>query len=126
MPSEKEQMQGKKPRLHPELGLLMTTSGSTGSPKLVRQSKENVFINAAAIVDYLEIGEFDRAITTLPMSYTYGLSIVNSHLLAGAELLLTDISIMQREFWKFFHKEKATSFAGVPYTYEMLKKTEVY
>lgn len=122
MPSEKEQMQGKKPRLHPELGLLMTTSGSTGSPKLVRQSKENVFINAAAIVDYLEIGEFDRAITTLPMSYTYGLSIVNSHLLAGAELLLTDISIMQREFWKFFHKEKATSFAGVPYTYEMLKR----
>ena len=122
IPSEKEQMEGKKPRLHPELALLMTTSGSTGSPKLVRQSTTNVFVNAAAIVDYLEIGEFDRAITTLPMSYTYGLSIVNSHLLAGAELLLTDISIMRREFWDFFHKEKASSIAGVPYTYEMLKR----
>ncbi len=122
MPTHKELMDGKRPRLHPELALLMTTSGSTGSPKLVRQSATNVFVNAAAIVDYLEIGEFDRAITTLPMSYTYGLSIVNSHLLAGAELLLTDISIMQREFWTFFQKEKATSIAGVPYTYEMLKR----
>ncbi|MEE3466956.1 MAG: AMP-binding protein [Eubacterium sp.] len=122
IPSEKEQMEGKKPRLHPDLALLLTTSGSTGSPKLVRQSRTNVLVNAASIVDYLEIGEFDRAITTLPMSYTYGLSIVNSHLLAGAELLLTDISIMQRDFWDFFQKEKASSLAGVPYTYEMLKK----
>ncbi|MBO4396657.1 MAG: AMP-binding protein [Eubacterium sp.] len=121
-PTQKEYNEGKRPRLHPELGLLMTTSGSTGSPKLVRQSEKNVVVNAAAIVDYLEIGEFDRAITTLPMSYTYGLSVINSHLLAGAELLLTDISIMQREFWDFFKKEKASSFAGVPYTYEMLKK----
>lgn len=121
-PSQMEQMEGVRPRLHPNLALLMTTSGSTGSPKLVRQSHVNVFTNAAAIVDYLEIGEFDRAITTLPMSYTYGLSIINSHLLAGAELLLTDMSVMQREFWDFFNKEKASSLAGVPYTYEMLKK----
>lgn len=109
-------------RLHPDLGLLMTTSGSTGSPKLVRQSLKNVIVNAAAIGDYLEIGEFDRAITTLPMSYTYGLSVINSHIMTGATLLLTDLSIMQREFWTFFNKEKATSIAGVPYTYEMLKK----
>lgn len=121
-PSQQEQKEGKKPRLYPELAQLLTTSGSTGSPKLVRQSYKNVYINAAAIVDYLEIGEFDRAITTLPMSYTYGLSIINSHLLAGAELLLTDVSCMQREFWDFFKKEKASSLAGVPYTYEMLKK----
>ena len=121
-PTQKEYNEGKRARLHPELGLLLTTSGSTGSPKLVRQSENNVIVNAAAIVDYLEISEFDRAITTLPMSYTYGLSVINSHLLAGAELLLTDISIMQREFWDFFKKEKASSLAGVPYTYEMLKK----
>lgn len=122
MPSEKELAAGARPRLHPDLALLLTTSGSTGSPKLVRQSRENVAVNAAAIVDYLEIGEFDRAITTLPMSYTYGLSVINSHLLAGAELLLTEMSVMQRDFWKFFNKEKASSLAGVPYTYEMLKK----
>ncbi|MBO6108207.1 MAG: AMP-binding protein [Eubacterium sp.] len=121
-PTTDELKKGIRPRLHPDLGLLMTTSGTTGSPKLVRQSKKNVYVNACAIDDYLEIGEFERAITTEPMSHTYGLSVINSHLIAGAELLLTDLSINQKEFWDFLKKEKATSIAGVPHTYEMLKK----
>ncbi|MBQ7635780.1 MAG: AMP-binding protein [Lachnospiraceae bacterium] len=108
--------------LHPELALLLTTSGSTGSPKFVRQSYENVLNNARAIANYLELDETERPITTLPMNYTYGLSIINSHLLMGATLLLTDKSIMQREFWSFFREARATSFGGVPYTYEMLDR----
>ncbi|MBQ7200757.1 MAG: AMP-binding protein [Eubacterium sp.] len=120
MPSAKELENGDRPRLHPELALLMMTRGTTGDPKVVRLSDENVFINAAAIVDYLEIGEFDRAITTLPMSHNYGLSVINSHLLAGAELLLTDMSVTKKEFWDFFNREKATSFAGDADVYEKL------
>ena len=108
--------------LHPDLALLLTTSGSTGSPKFVRQSYENVRSNAEAIVSYLELDETERPITTLPMNYTYGLSIINSHLLAGAALLVTDKSMMQREFWSFFKTAGATSFGGVPYTYEMLDR----
>ncbi|MBQ4462969.1 MAG: AMP-binding protein [Eubacterium sp.] len=120
MPSVKELEKGDRPRLHPELALLMMTRGTTGDPKVVRLSDENVFINAAAIVDYLEIGEFDRAITTLPMATNYGLSVINSHLLAGAELLLTDMSVTKKEFWDFFNREKATSFAGDADVYEKL------
>lgn len=120
MPSAKELENGDRPRLHPELALLMMTRGTTGDPKVVRLSDENVFINAAAIVDYLEIGEFDRAITTLPMATNYGLSVINSHLLAGAELLLTDMSVEKKEFWDFFNREKATSFAGDADVYEKL------
>ena len=105
-----------------DLALLLTTSGSTGSPKFVRQSYENIRINAEQIVEYLGINSDERAITTLPMNYTYGLSIINSHLLVGAAVLLTDKGIMQREFWQFFKDSKATSFGGVPYTYEMLYK----
>ena len=56
------------------------------------------------------------------MNYTYGLSIINSHLLVGATLLVTDKSLMQKEFWEFFEKQQATSFGGVPYTYEILDK----
>ena len=97
--------EGAQARLHPELAMLMMTKGTTGDPKVVRLSKENVYINTAAIVDYLEIGEFDRAITTLPMSHNYGLSVINSHLLAGAELLLTDMSVTKKEFWDFSAKE---------------------
>lgn len=108
--------------LYQDLCLLLTTSGSTGSPKFVRQSYANVLSNARAIVEYLQLDESERPITTLPMNYTYGLSIINSHLLAGATLLLTDKGLMQKEFWNFFEEQGATSFGGVPYTYEMLDR----
>lgn len=110
------------PKLHEDLALLLTTSGSTGSPKLVRQSYENIRANTASIVEYLRLDSSERPITTLPMNYTYGLSIINSHLTAGATILLIDKSIMQREFWDFLSVQGATSFGGVPYTYEMLDK----
>ena len=108
--------------LHPDLALLLTTSGSTGSPKLVRQSYKNIRANTASIVEYLKLDSSERPITTLPMNYTYGLSIINSHLAVGATILLTEKSIMQRDFWNFFVEQDATSFGGVPYTYEMLDK----
>ena len=108
--------------LYEELGLLLTTSGSTGSPKLVRQSYENIIENAKAIATYLELDQTERPITTLPMNYTYGLSIIHSHLLVGATLLITEKTMMQREFWTFLKEAHATSFGGVPYTYEILDK----
>lgn len=115
-----------KYELNDDLCLLLTTSGSTGSPKFVRQSYANVKTNAESIVQYLEIDETQRAITTLPMNYTYGLSIINSHLMVGATLLVTDKGLMQKEFWQFFKEQRATSFGGVPYTYEMLDKLRFY
>ena len=112
--------------INEELALLLTTSGSTGSPKFVRQSYTNVLSNAQAIAEYLEIDEKERAITTLPMNYTYGLSIINSHILKGACVLLTGQSLMMRGFWDFFNEKKATSFGGVPATYELLEKRRFF
>ena len=108
--------------LYSELALLLTTSGSTGSPKFVRQSYENIRANTESIIHYLELDSSERPITTLPMNYTYGLSIINTHLAVGATILLTDKTLMQKEFWSFFKEQEATSFGGVPYTYEMLDK----
>ena len=108
--------------LNDQLALLITTSGSTGSPKLVRQSRRNLVSNASAIAEYLEISSDDRPISTLPMNYVYGLSVINSHFLKGATLLLTSRGVVQKEFWAFFREQRATSMAGVPYTYEILKK----
>lgn len=113
---------GDETRLAPELALLLTTSGSTGSPKFVRQSYRNIRANTDSIVQYLSLTEAERPITTLPMNYTYGLSILNSHLDVGATLLLTDRGVAQKEFWSFFRAGGATSFGGVPYTYEMLDR----
>ncbi len=108
--------------LYDELALLLTTSGSTGSPKFVRQSYTNIMENARSIAQYLELDETERPITTLPMNYTYGLSIINSHLLVGARILITEKGLAQKEFWSFFRAAGATSFGGVPYTYEMLER----
>ena len=110
-----------KPEINPELALCLTTSGSTGSPKFVRLSAKNVLANAESIAVYLDIDENERPVTTLPSYYSYGVSVINSHLMKGATILLTDGTIVQREFWNFMKEQKATSIAGVPYTYEMLK-----
>ena len=115
-----------KPDINPELALCLTTSGSTGSPKFVRLSAKNVLTNAVSIAEYLNINENERPITTLPMYYSYGLSVVNSHLLKGATILLTDKTYAQREFWDLMKEQKATSIAGVPYTYEILRRLRFF
>ncbi|MDO4189568.1 MAG: AMP-binding protein [Lachnospiraceae bacterium] len=111
-----------KHELYEELALLLTTSGSTGSPKFVRQSYKNIKANTESIISYLKLDENERPITTLPMNYTYGLSIINTHLYVGATILMTERSLMEKEFWTLFKEQKATSFGGVPYTYEMLDR----
>jgi acyl-CoA synthetase (AMP-forming)/AMP-acid ligase II len=108
--------------IFPGLAQLLTTSGSTGSPMLVRQSYVNIDSNTEAIAQYLGITQMDRPITTLPMSYTYGLSIISSHLLKGCTILLTNRSVVEKEFWSFFKAHAPTTFGGVPYLYEILKK----
>ena len=108
--------------LHPDLALLLSTSGSTGSPKLVRLSHENVAANAEAIAESLGIRPTDRAATTLPMHYCYGLSVVHSHLARGAALVLTDLSVVDPCFWRLVRDAGATTFAAVPYTFELLDR----
>jgi acyl-coenzyme A synthetase/AMP-(fatty) acid ligase len=117
-----ERRAGTRHELHPDLALLLSTSGSTGSPKLVRLSATNLQANAESIAEYLNIGPADRAATTLPMSYCYGLSVINSHLLRGAGLVLTDLSVVDPCFWELFRTGGATSFAAVPYTFELLER----
>lgn len=106
--------------LHPDLAVLLTTSGSTGNPKLVRLSGRNLDANAASIVTYLDLTAAERPIQSLPLHYSYGLSILNSHLLAGACTLLTPHSFIRPEFWAAFDGFGCTSFAGIPYMYETL------
>lgn len=112
--------------IHPDLSLLLTTSGSTGSPKLVRLTQKNLKSNADSIADYLHITEKDRPVTSLPMYYSYGMSVINSHFIKGATLLLTEKTVFDKEFWDFVKRERASSIAGVPYTYEMLKRLRFF
>lgn len=108
--------------LHPELALLLSTSGTTGSPKLVRLSYNNLVSNASSISEYLGLDSSDIAISSLPMNYSFGLSIINSHLFVGGSVVMTTESITQRGFWDLFKNFKVTSLSGVPYTFDILKK----
>lgn len=108
--------------VHQDLALLLSTSGTTGSPKYVRLSYENIQANAQSIVDYLEITREDRPVINLPLSYSYGISIVNSHLQVGATMLLTSKSVKLPSFWYFLNEFQGTSIAGVPFTYQLLNR----
>jgi acyl-CoA synthetase (AMP-forming)/AMP-acid ligase II len=107
------------------LAVLLSTSGTTGSPKLVRLSAENVQANATAIASALDISSEDRPIASLPLHYSYGLSVLNSHLAAGACFVLTEESMMQNTFWETVRQHECTSFAGVPYLYQMLDRLDL-
>ncbi len=112
--------------LFSDLSLLLPTSGSTGSPKLVRHSYANVNENAKNVAHLFEISTDDNAITVLPMHYTMGLSVVSSHLYAGATVLLMKGNLTDRNFWNFIKENKGTSFTGVPYSFEILSKLRFF
>ncbi len=115
---------GRAPDLHPDLALLLTTSGSSGAAKLVKLSARNLDANAASIIEYLGLSASDRAMAALPLSYSYGLSVLHSHLACGASLVLTPSRITDGAFWDAFRAERCTSFAGVPYTFEILDRLD--
>lgn len=105
-----------------KLAVMLSTSGTTGSAKLVKLAASNIDANAKSIAEYLQLSASERAITSLPMYYSYGLSVINSHLSVGASLVLTEDSVVDEHFWLQFNQHQCTSFAGVPYSYELLKR----
>ncbi len=106
--------------LYPELSHLLPTSGSTGSPKLVRHSYANIDAAALNISTFFHLQSTDKALMVLPLYYTMGLSMLFSHFYVGATLLITDLNMTDRRFWAFLKEEHATSLTGVPYSFEIL------
>ncbi|OKJ98683.1 AMP-binding protein [Amycolatopsis sp. CB00013] len=116
----RESAEGVEP--HPQLAVLLPTSGSTGNPKLVRLSRGAVYANADAIAEVLGIDRHEIAPTSLPLHYSYGLSVLNSHLVRGATVVIEPSGVLGRGFWDAVNEHKVTSLAGVPYHYEMLRR----
>ena len=112
----------KAPAMYPELSMLMTTSGTTGSPKLVRHKYGNIESNARNVASVFGWTTEERGIVDLPMQYTMGLNVINSHLYAGAIVLLLSSNLMSPLFWKFIKENKGTNFTGVPFSYEVLNR----
>jgi len=109
-------------KIKSNLFILLSTSGSIGNPKCVKLSYGNIIKNSNSINRYLKLNRNDRTITTMPWNYSYGMSIINTHLLTGGSILVTNNSIMEKSFWSLLDQISITNFNGVPFTYEILKK----
>jgi acyl-coenzyme A synthetase/AMP-(fatty) acid ligase len=114
------------PALYEDLSFLLPTSGSTGSPKLVRHTYRNIEANARNVSLMFKMTGDERAMASLPMHYTMGLSVIASHLYAGATVVLSNRSLMDMSFWKTMQEEKITSFTGVPFSYEIMHKLRIF
>lgn len=110
--------------MHQDLALLLTTSGTTGSSKLVRISYDNLLSNARASSEHVMLRQDDATITTLPFYYCYGLAVMHFHWYMGATVYVTDWPITSEKFWVFFKESKITNFAVVPYHLEILTRIE--
>ncbi|RUT98337.1 AMP-dependent synthetase, partial [Mesorhizobium sp. USDA-HM6] len=108
--------------LHPDLALLLMTSGSSGAAKAVRLSYGNLESNARSIAAYLELSSSERAALVLPLHYSYGLSVLNSHLIAGGSILFPSVSVMNGDFLRIIADGGCTNLSGVPYSYELLER----
>ena len=113
------------PRLHSELALLLSTSGSTGDPKFVRLSRSAMLANAQSIAEYLHLSAKDRSITSLPFHYSYGLSVVHSHLLVGGSIVVAEMPVTQREFWEVVRTRGVSNIAGVPVMYDWMRRLRI-
>jgi len=108
--------------LNPDLSLLLTTSGSTGSPKLVRHSYKNIEANPRNVAKAFGISEDDRPMADLALQYTMGMNVICSHLYAGATVLLCTASVVEGRYWEYLRKQRATMITGVPFHYEVMKR----
>ncbi|WP_327007491.1 AMP-binding protein [Dactylosporangium sp. NBC_01737] len=117
---ERDTQSGTAP--HPDLATLLATSGSTGNPKLVRLSRDAILANTTSIIEALGITGADVAVSSLPFYYSFGMSVLNTHLAAGATVVVESEGLVARSFWPAITKHAVTSLALVPSQYEMLRR----
>ncbi|WP_406120421.1 AMP-binding protein [Streptomyces canus] len=105
---------------HPLLAVLLATSGSLGPFRFACLTYSGLEHNARAIATALGLGSDDTGALYLSMGYSYGLSVLNSHLAAGGDLTVVRRPPTSVDHWKVFDEGGCTTFAAVPETYRLL------
>ena len=108
--------------IHPEIKLLLSTSGTTGIPKLVKLSDENLYQNAISILQYMPILESDVVPLNVPINFVYGFSIFTTNCMRAGRMVCTDKDIMQKAFWDEMEEYGYSTLGGVPFLYENLNR----
>ena len=121
--NDQDELPEVKPCKALEERVLLGTSGTTGSPKYVRLSESALLANAQQIVLANGIIPPHRAMLTLPLHYSYGLSVLHSHLFAGATVILGKFSHTSPQFRECIDTYQVTSLFAVPYSVSLLRRT---
>lgn len=109
--------------IHPDLAVLLSTSGSMGTPKLVKISYDNILAAAAAGIKAFHITSMQKGILILPVDHVLGLMFCFYHWLCGAAIVVTPLPFMSKEFERVYDRENINNIAGIPFVYRVFKKT---
>ncbi|MCC6502877.1 MAG: acyl--CoA ligase [Deltaproteobacteria bacterium] len=105
---------------HDDLATIIYTSGTTGDPKGVMLSHRNLAANTSSIVSYLGLTAEDSVMVVLPFYYSYGNSVLLSHVMQGATLVADNRFMYPNKVLEAIAAEKVTGFAGVPSTFAIM------
>ncbi|MES9981567.1 MAG: AMP-binding protein, partial [Candidatus Thiodiazotropha sp. 6PLUC5] len=103
-----------------DLASIIYTSGTTGSPKGVTLSHGNLSANIESIQKYLQLTNRDSILNVLPFYYSYGNSVLHTHLSVGGSLILENNLVYPHRVVERIANEAVTGFSGVPSTFALL------
>lgn len=103
-----------------DIASIIYTSGTTGNPKGVTLSHGNLAANIESILAYLHLGRGDSIVNVLPFYYSYGNSVLHTHIAVGAKLVLENSLVYPHRVVEQISRQKATGFSGVPTTFSLL------
>jgi len=111
--------------INENLSLLIPTSGSTGDPKCVRISSNNIDACTQSICEYLNIDVNSVSASHLPIHYAYGLSVLHNCILTRSKYVITNLTVLDKGFWDEFERYNITGFSCVPFTLNILRRVQL-
>ena len=103
-----------------DIAQIIYTSGTTGSPKGVMLRHANLAANTASIISYLQLTEHDRVMAVLPFFYSYGNSVLLTHIAAAGSLVVNQNFLYPNVILDEMAAREVTGFSGVPSTFALL------
>jgi len=103
-----------------DLAALMPTSGSSGTPRLVKVTHGNLKANTEAIIRSQQLGTAEKAMLIMPVSYCFGASVVHTHLYQGGGVVFDPRFMFPDKVLRAIDSYQCTTFAGVPAVYNIL------
>jgi len=103
-----------------DIAQIIYTSGTTGSPKGVMLRHANLVANTSSIISYLQLTEHDRVMAVLPFFYSYGNSVLLTHIAVGGSLVVNQNFLYPNVILDEMAEREVTGFSGVPSTFALL------